>query len=247
MSKNQQQTEDQFEQPKSKTEFKSSFKSWIRVVAFIVIAVFLPEQVAQAVEYDWRVIWHKPVTSTIAPSYLRDLGNVDTAIAIRNILKDIANKPITAIKVSSNLTINLDKPLKMSNQKIDEIFQWLKGRPCGSNALFDYLNYTGSKATEQDIATLALTIDILNGVVKPEGNPEVIKTSLFALSKTSEFFGQKLYPLKIDLNSLDGKIDLVPFIAHVNGDHYVLVTRISEDKVYFSDNHREEFIFYLTY
>ena len=40
-----------------KPEFKSNFKSWIRVVAFIVVAVFLPEQVAQAVEYDWRVIW----------------------------------------------------------------------------------------------------------------------------------------------------------------------------------------------
>ena len=56
INKNQQQTEDRFEQPKTKSEFKSSFKSWIRVVAFIVVAVFLPEQVAQAVEYDWRVI-----------------------------------------------------------------------------------------------------------------------------------------------------------------------------------------------
>ena len=46
---------------KSKEGFKSSFKTWIRVVAFIVAAVFLPEQVAQAVEYDWRVLWHKPV------------------------------------------------------------------------------------------------------------------------------------------------------------------------------------------
>jgi len=27
--------------------FKSNFKTWIRIVAFIVVAVFLPEQVAQ--------------------------------------------------------------------------------------------------------------------------------------------------------------------------------------------------------
>jgi len=214
-------------------------------VAFILVAVFLPEQAAQAVEYDWRVLWHKPAVGAIAPSYLKDLGNIDTALAIRNILKDIANKPITVIKVSSNLTINLDKPLKMSNQKIDEIFEWLKGRPCGSKALFDYLNYIGSKASEQDIAILALTIDILNDVVKPEGNPEVIKTSLFSLSKVSEFFGQKLYPIKINMNpepNTQNLTPLVPFIAHLNGDHYVLVTRISEDKVYFSDNHREEFL-----
>ena len=103
MDINQQQAEDRFEQPKA--EFKSSFKSWIRTVALIVVTVFLPEQVAQAVEYDWRVLWNKPAVGAIAPGYLKDLGNIDTALAIRNILKDIANKPINAIKVSSNLTI----------------------------------------------------------------------------------------------------------------------------------------------
>jgi cytoskeletal protein RodZ len=48
MDKIQKQTEGQFKQPKSKPEFKSSFKAWIRVVAFIIVVIFLPEQVAQA-------------------------------------------------------------------------------------------------------------------------------------------------------------------------------------------------------
>ncbi|PIP18898.1 MAG: hypothetical protein COX41_05775, partial [Candidatus Omnitrophica bacterium CG23_combo_of_CG06-09_8_20_14_all_41_10] len=228
----------------AKEKFHSSFKAWIRVVAFIVAAVFLPEQVAQAVEYDWRVLWHNPAVGAIAPSYLKDLGNIDTALAIRNVLKDIANKPITAIKISSNLTINLDNPLKMSNQRIEEIYEWLKGKPCGTKSLYDYLNYSGKQVAEGDIAILALTIDILNDVVKPEGNPGVIKTSLYALSKASEFFGQKLYPVKLDANSRTHELtnNLVPFIAHLNGDHYVLVTRVTEDKIYFSDDHREEFL-----
>jgi hypothetical protein len=38
--------------PEDKPSFKSSFKTWIRVVAFIVVAVFLPEQAAQAAGYD---------------------------------------------------------------------------------------------------------------------------------------------------------------------------------------------------
>ena len=62
MSKSQQQAEGQFEQPEAKTEFKSSFKSWIRVVAFIVIVVFLPGQVAQARpvgRYSSAVNWSK--------------------------------------------------------------------------------------------------------------------------------------------------------------------------------------------
>ncbi|MDP2928398.1 MAG: cysteine peptidase family C39 domain-containing protein, partial [Candidatus Omnitrophota bacterium] len=210
------------------------------MVAFIVVAVFLPEQVAQAVEYDWRVIWNRPAIGAIAPGYLKNLNNIDTALAIRNILKDIANKPVNAIKVSSNLTINLDKPLKMSNQKIDEITEWLKGKPCGSKALYDYLNYSGIKAAEGDIAIMALTVDILNDVVKPEGKPEVIKNSLYALAQAAKFFGADLYPVKVKADTELG--NLTPFIAHLKLEHYILVTRVTEDKVYYSDEHKEEFL-----
>ncbi|MDD5506428.1 MAG: cysteine peptidase family C39 domain-containing protein, partial [Candidatus Omnitrophica bacterium] len=226
----------------AKPEFKSSFKAWIRVVAFVVAAVFIPEQVAQAVEYDWRVLWHKPAlglpSNTFAPDYLKNVQNINIPQAVKGILKDIANKPVTSIKISDNLIIELDKPLKMSNQRIEELYNWLMGKPCGSKALADFLNYKGVKAEEQDIAVFALTIDILNEVVKPEGNPEVIKNSLYALSKASEFFGLKLYPVK--LTELSAK--LAPFIAHLNGDHYVLITKVNNEKIYFLDEHKEEFL-----
>ncbi|MCK9431242.1 MAG: cysteine peptidase family C39 domain-containing protein, partial [Candidatus Omnitrophica bacterium] len=237
MNKKEQQTEVGIKQPKE--GFKSSFKSWIRVVAFIIVAIFLPEQVAQAVEYDWRVIWNKPAVGATSTGYLKTLSNVDTALTIRNILKDIANKPVNSIKVSSNLTIKLDKPLKMSNQKIEEITEWLKGKPCGSKALYDYLNYSGIKASESDIAIMALTVDILNDVVKPEGMPKVIKNSLYALSQAAKFFGKDLYPVKVKANMELNK--LAPFIAHLNYDHYVLITRVTGDRVYYTDEHKEEF------
>jgi hypothetical protein len=227
----------------SKEKFHSSFKPWIRVAAFVVAVIFLPEQVAQAVEYDWRVIWNKPVisvplTGSFTPAQLKNVQNAAIPQAVRSILKDIANKPITSIKIADNLTIELDKPLKMSNQRIEELYNWLQGKPCGAKALYDYLSYKGAKVEEQDIAVFALTIDILNGIVKPEGNPEVIKNSLYALSKASEFFGNKLYAAKLsELSS-----ELAPFIAHLNGDHYVLVTKVSDEKVYFLDEHKEEFL-----
>ncbi|MFA5350144.1 MAG: cysteine peptidase family C39 domain-containing protein, partial [Candidatus Omnitrophota bacterium] len=228
----------------AKPVFKSSFKAWIRVVAFVVAAVFLPEQVAQAVEYDWRVLWNKPAIglpsqNTFAPSYLKNVQTINIPQAVKSILKDIANKPVTSIKISDNLTIDLDKPLKMSNQRIDELYNWLIGKPCGSKALYDLLSYKGVKVEEQDIAVFALTIDILNDVVKPEGNPKVIKNSLYALSKASEFFGLKLSPAKID--SLQDNLP-TPFIAHLNGGHYVLITKVSNEKIYFLDEHQEEFL-----
>ena len=226
-----------------KPEFRSSFKTWLRIVAFIVIAVFLPEQVAQAVEYDWRVIWRQPMANTFAPNYLRDLRAVDIPLTVRNILKDIAGKPINAIKLSDSLTIYLDKPLNISVTRIEEIYNWLKGKPCGTKALFDFFGLKGIQAADQDIAVMALTVDILNGTVKPEGNPKIIKNSMFALSKASEYFGQKLYPVKIDMQgqSPSGKVP-VPFIAHLSSDHYVLVTRIDGDKVYYTEEHKEAFV-----
>ncbi|MFH1396917.1 MAG: cysteine peptidase family C39 domain-containing protein, partial [Candidatus Omnitrophota bacterium] len=243
MKKEEIKTQASIEVEEEKSKFHSNFKAWIRIVAFLVVAVFLPEQVAQAVEYDWRVLWNRPALSTFAPTYLNDPRNLNIPIAVKNILKDIAGKPIKSIKISSDLTVELEKPLKITSRRIEEIFNWLQGRPCGSKALYDFLSYQGVKVEEQDIAVLALTIDILNDVVKPEGNPKVIKNSLYALSKAAEFFGLKLSPVKVNLPLTTYSLSLnTPFIAHLKNDHYVLVTRISGEKIYFLEEHKEEFI-----
>ncbi|HTZ11014.1 MAG TPA: cysteine peptidase family C39 domain-containing protein, partial [Candidatus Margulisiibacteriota bacterium] len=222
----------------AKPEFKSSFKSWIRVVAFIVVAVFLPEQAAQAVEYDWRVLWQKPAAGAFAPGYLKDMGRLDIPLAVRNILQDMAGKQITSVRLSPELTLELDKPLNISKGRIEEIYNWLKDKPCGAKALFDYLTYKSVSVTEQDIAVLTLTIDILNGVTEPKGNPEVVKSSLYALSQASAFFGNRLYP--VSLKELSVNLT-APFIAHLKDEHYILVTRVTEEKVYFIDKQKEEF------
>src|SRR3989338_4019855 len=235
--------------------FKSSFKSWIRIVAFIIVAVFLPEQISWAIEYDWRALWPRAAQplgpqlaanpyQTFSPNYTQNASQIDIPLTIKKILEDIANKPINAVKLSNGTTIELKEPLKMSRERIEQIYNWLKGKPCGSKTLYDYLKIKGVTLEEQDIAVLALTIDILNGVVKPEGNTEVIKNSLYALSQASEFFGHKLYPVIIDFNSRTTQLSnsITPFIAHFKGDHYILVSRISDEKVYFIDEHKEEFL-----
>ncbi|MCX5711617.1 MAG: cysteine peptidase family C39 domain-containing protein, partial [Candidatus Omnitrophica bacterium] len=241
-------------------------------MAFIVVVIFMPEQVAQAAGFDPGVIWQKPAFAagalaarTFAPGYAnKDLNSLDIPLTIKQILKDVSNKPVDAIQLSPTVTIKLGKPLKLSSQRIEEIYNWLKGKTCGSKALYELLNYQGVKTTEQDIAVFALTVDILNGITKPEGNPEVIKSSLYALSRVSEFFGLKLYAVKIN-TSLRANVvseaiskglasspsapsnDILeqmptPFIAHFKDEHYVLVTNITADKVYYIEEHKEEFL-----
>jgi len=233
-----------------KQTFKSNFKTWIRIVAFVVVAVFLPEQVAQAVEYDWRVIWQKPAVGTpFTPSYIKDIRQIDIPLTIKNILKDISGRPINAIKISPTLTVELEKPLNISKERIEEIYNWLKGKPCGSKALYDFLNYKGlspqgtvPEVLEQDIAVMALTIDILNDVVKPEGNPQVIKNSLYALSKTSEFFGHKLYPVKMQGLSPQGTVPVFLCISSRSANVCIFVCATKNGLNVFSSHSRGRYI-----
>ena len=120
---------------KDEEQFQSGFKAWIRIVAFIVVAVFLPEQVAQAVEYDFRMLWPNP--AIYQPTGLKDIRQIDIPLTVRNILSDISGKPVTSLKLSDTLTIDLEKPLVISKQRIEQIYEWLKGTPCGPKALYD--------------------------------------------------------------------------------------------------------------
>src|SRR5512135_918451 len=117
--------------------FQSSFKSWIRVVAFIVASVFLPEQVAQAAQFDWRVLWQNQASASLAPSALTEGRNLGTALTVTGILNQIADKPIHELKLSPTLSLTLDKPLNISRQRVEEISNWLmdKPAPCGAKAL----------------------------------------------------------------------------------------------------------------
>ncbi len=97
-------------------QFKSNFKLWIRTVAFIVVVIFMPEQVAQAAGFDPGVIWQKPAMAagalaarTFAPGYTKDLNSLDIPLTVKQILKDVSNKPVDAIQLSPTVTIKLDK------------------------------------------------------------------------------------------------------------------------------------------
>ncbi|MDD5566056.1 MAG: cysteine peptidase family C39 domain-containing protein, partial [Candidatus Omnitrophica bacterium] len=202
------------------------------------MAVFLPEQAAQAAQYNWQAIWNQPVAYK---PLLADSGHLDIPVAVKNILTEVAGKSLTNIQLSPNLTLHLNEPLQLSRDRIEEIYQWLQGKPCGSKTLFDLLALEGVPVLEQDIAVLALTVDILNNVVKPVGSPAIIKTSLFALAKTAQFFNVSMYAAKIEDFRAYAE-SFAPFIAHLKGDHYVFVTHIKDSKVYFIDEHKESFL-----
>jgi len=86
------------EQPKSK------FPTWMRGVALLVVAVFLPEQAAWAMSYDPSVLW--------APKYYLGTGQAGymanfVAENVRRSLNSLEDKPLGQIQISQNLVVNV--------------------------------------------------------------------------------------------------------------------------------------------
>ena len=114
--------------------FESGFKAWIRVAAFIVVTVFLPEQVSWAIDFDWRVLWPNTASAmgldksvltgsskTLAPEYVKDIYRINIPDTIKKLLLDISSKPISTIQLSPTMSIELKEPLKMSKGRIEQI------------------------------------------------------------------------------------------------------------------------------
>ncbi|MFH1248373.1 MAG: cysteine peptidase family C39 domain-containing protein, partial [Candidatus Omnitrophota bacterium] len=100
MNINQKHTENNIEQPRK--EFQSSFKAWIRAVAFIVIAVFLPEQAAQAMGYDPTTIWnHSYFVHQGKNGFLTYL----VADNVKRSLDSLAYKPLNQVQLDKDLVV----------------------------------------------------------------------------------------------------------------------------------------------
>ncbi|MFH1397423.1 MAG: hypothetical protein ABIH27_02595, partial [Candidatus Omnitrophota bacterium] len=86
--------------------FKSRFKSWIRTVAFIVVAIFLPEQVAWAIEYNPAALWShlNPLSALSSQSSAFSTPNPEVfnkavAQSVHRFLKPLINKPIAQVQI----------------------------------------------------------------------------------------------------------------------------------------------------
>ena len=192
--------------------FKSKFKTWMKVISVVILLTFCPEQIAWAIQYDSGVLSQKP---TFALSQQSLASGTEIADSVRKTLLQLSKKPYQEIRLSDNLSITLDKPLDISRDRIEEIHDWLRGRPCGTKALWDFLNYKGIYVRDGDIAALALTIDILNDLVEPEGDPEVIETSFYSLQQAAQYFGIDLYPIKLNVLGARSGVQGDPSTKHL--------------------------------
>lgn len=102
------------------------------------------------------------------------------------------------------------------------------------NFLNSQLQTLNSQLNYEELSTKALLIDILTGVLTKTTKGELV-ISLYALKKTAESYGATASAAKLTTEELVSQLQTPnsKLIAHINGNHYVTVTKVEDGKIYY--------------
>lgn len=132
---------------------------------------------------------------------------------------------------------------EISASDVDRILQWLNTRSLhfGQSAFLSLeklLDQAGVSYNREELAARAILIDILSGVITPIDDGELV-LSVFALAKTAKTYGVELQGGKniswSDLVAIFQNNPNERVIVHINGNHFVVVTGISNDQITYID------------
>ncbi|MDE2215457.1 MAG: hypothetical protein KGJ61_10155, partial [Candidatus Omnitrophica bacterium] len=226
-----------------KTPFVSRFNQWMKVIAIVVLAAFIPNQVSWAFGYNSAVLYRNLPVSPMQDEEGMALPQpaMQVAGSLEYLLKQIQDKPKLRLELNLDAqkkghTLEIDTKTVFNAQKISQVTQWLKTPGlnvlnCGVYALKDVLNAHGIYRSLQEISVMTLSVDIMANIVKV-GAPK-LKTTLFAINKTAQALGLNYQSLKVlPQDELNLK---TPFIAHFKNEHFVTVQKAAGGEVYYTD------------
>ncbi|MCX5681179.1 MAG: cysteine peptidase family C39 domain-containing protein, partial [Candidatus Omnitrophica bacterium] len=248
--------------PQEAAGFHSKFKSWIRAVALVVIFVFLPEQICSAFNYNPAVLWcPKPQavsapTLNYNPSAILDREKSDDnagpkkvetiSDSIKYLLAQVAGKENPKVRIilpgDSASAVAGDKSFvvttkaKFTKGDIESFGKWLNHSDihplnCGVYALRDLLEKHNITLGLEQVSVLTLSTDILGKIIKSD-EPR-LKTSLYAIDTIASSYGLNVQSIRINHRDI-GNIE-TPFIANLEPEHFVLVTKVSVDTITFNE------------
>ncbi|MDD2954653.1 MAG: cysteine peptidase family C39 domain-containing protein, partial [Parabacteroides sp.] len=133
---------------------------------------------------------------------------------------------LTSLGISSAEAVTLDQG------NVNAIFSWLSGQSLhfGDSAfetVISMLKNSGINKSFDDIGKEAIKIEILTGVVTKETEGDLL-ISMSAMRRAAAACGLTLYSQKISYDDLRGQVSKNNVIVHIDGKHYVLVTKIDD-------------------
>lgn len=149
---------------------------------------------------------------------------------------------------ATSLGLGAGEVVPLSAADAAKILEWLDSRSLhfGQSAFLSLeaiLDQKGISYAREDIAEKVILVDILSGVITPLDDGDLV-LSIFALNKVAALYGLNLSGANLsweDLQNLYSDASAVLFggrpriIAHINGNHFVIITAITADSVTYID------------
>ena len=111
---------------------------------------------------------------------------------------------------------------------------------CAINSIYNILSEVGLSVTKENLAKKAVLIDVLTGVITPENATGDLKLSMYSMIKMAESEGLTLKGANVTIDQLRSIAQ--PVIAHVGGNHYIVIKSVNDSAVTYIDNGVEETI-----
>ncbi|MDD5618547.1 MAG: hypothetical protein PHG69_05580, partial [Candidatus Omnitrophica bacterium] len=218
------------------------FKTWMKVVAFIVVAVFAPQQIAWAIDYDWHSIWRSTQVQTQATgavagvlpyAALKQAGfEKQIAFNIKESLESLRKSDSLSIQFNNNVVVERADRNPITKENINAIYKKLVDSKndivtCGAYSLYNLLSAYEIISGENkgpsilDIANTLILIDLLSNYnLEPTFNKNQLEISFYSLIKAAETYGLRLQAFYFstyerDLESINKLVSL-PFIATID-------------------------------
>lgn len=152
------------------------------------------------------------------------------------------------IAFAETLGIPLDKVISLSESEIDLILGWLQGQSLhfGQSAFISLeamLSDAGISFAREEIATSLILMDILTGVITPAESGDLL-ISVYAMKKLAARYGLQVEAVASHYAGLKALYDAecpdpqncgFRMVAHINGNHFVIITKVTEDEVTYMD------------
>jgi len=143
---------------------------------------------------------------------------------------------------ASNLGLSASDLINLSTSDAQKILTWLGSRSLhfGQSAflsLESLLDQKGITYNREDLATKAILIDVLTGVISPLDDGDLV-ISVYSLNKVAEGYGLTLSGANLSWEDLLAIYQANPtarVIAHINGNHYVVITGITQNSITYID------------
>ena len=159
--------------------------------------------------------------------------------AINNyLLKSEAQKKVFA----EGLGLSEEDLILLSPADAQRIMTWLSTRSLhfGQSAflsLESLLDQKGIPYAREDLAQKAILIDVLTGIISPLDDGDLV-LSMFALNKVAQSYGLALSGASLrweDLLLIYQFNPTAKIIAHINGNHYVVIQSVTSNSLTYMD------------